>query len=156
MKELLYEEWYHIPGFNGYIINGYGDVRSLKFYNACPEGIYIKYHGGKRNDGYYELSDNKNVRVKKSKKELLNLVKNSENTYIQPEGTIYMGSRNKGYMNYDKKYPNNKGIVKIDIINNTTEIIEKSSNNSIDNIGLSFSSFNQFKKKEPEPMVRFY
>lgn len=149
MNKLLDNTWYHIPGFNGYVINTSGDVKSLKFMNANPDGIPIKYYNNK-NGGYYILSDDKNVRRKRTKEELLDIVRNNKSLYIFKEGTIYMGSRNKGFMNYNKYYKSNMGKeIKINIRPQVIELPEEK------NITLSFPSLQNFYRQS-EPMVRFY
>lgn len=117
-NQLLEEVWYHIPGFNGYVINTEGRIKSMKNFKKYPGGIYIKYNSRKDGGGHYELSDDKNVRQKKSKEELLDLVINSSTLYTLDDDKTYIGSRNKGYMNYSKHHPNDEGTVKINIAGN--------------------------------------
>lgn len=102
MNKLLDNVWYHIPEFNGYVINNEGLVRSMKFFNSNPEGIYIKYTTRKNGTGYYELSDYYNKRVKRSKEELLELVKTSPTLYMLNNDSVYIGSRNVGSIHVKK------------------------------------------------------
>ena len=81
------ENWRHIPGFNGYFVNENGLVLSFKNFNKYPNGQLLKHK-----NGYYNLSNNKNERVRIHYSELLNLCNNS-NTISLGQGT-YKGSRN--------------------------------------------------------------
>lgn len=152
--ELIEELWYHIPGFNGYLIDKYGVVKSLKNFKAYPEGIFINSKTDRQHLRYYILSDNRNERRKMYVHELLDLVKNSESTYHLRDNEVYLGGRNRGYMNYQKKHPNNKGIVKIDIREGTTIIPRKEK----EEVKLDFPSFEKFneEEKKPEQIVKFY
>lgn len=89
--------WYMIEGFNGYEINAEGVVRSMKMMNADP-GHYIKLYSKNTDDPYYILSNNFNKRVKKTRRELLDLVFHSGLPLkSRDENAIYMGSRNKHF-----------------------------------------------------------
>lgn len=122
-NKLLDKVWYHIPGFNGYVINTEGRIKSMKNFRKYPGGLYIKYTSRKDGSGYYVLSDDKNARQKRSKEELLDLVANSPSLYTLDDDKTYIGSRNKGYMNNNNKYPNGEGTVTIDITSDSGPMI---------------------------------
>ena len=87
--------WYHIPGFNGYLINEDGDVRSMKMMYADPGHPLKRY--GKQNP-YYILSNDNNEKTKVTVKELLEIVFHSDKSdYATPvyENDVYLGGRNK-------------------------------------------------------------
>jgi hypothetical protein len=152
--ELIEGLWYPIPGFNGYTINNYGVVKSMKNFKAYPEGIFIQPKVDKHQQRYYILSDDRNERKKMYAHELISLAINSAARPLK-DNEICLGGRNRGYANYQKKHPNNKGTIKIDIREGTTIIPRKEK----EEIKLSFSSFDKFKeeeKKKPEPIVIFY
>ena len=92
--------WYMIEGFNGYEINEDGVVRSMKMMNANPGHCIKLYTDGF--EPYYILSDNFNKRVRKTQRELLDLVFNS-GLPLKPrnENAVYMGGRNKPFY-FDK------------------------------------------------------
>jgi hypothetical protein len=152
-NELLYEQWYHIPGFNGYVINNCGDVKSFKFFKSSPNGIILSRKTDKEGSDYYVLTNDKNIRQKISVDKLLQLMRNTKDLYTQPEGSSYVASRNRGFMNYAKKYPTDNGTP--DSIY-TNSILENRKKNDYDpnDVKLDFS-FMQ-KKKESIPMVKFY
>lgn len=149
MNELLNNLYYAIPGFNGYFINTDGVVKSMKMFKKYPNGIFLKY---RHKDGnYYELSNDKNKRIRKKVNELLDLVINSRTIYVINDKETFCGSRNKGYMNYNYHHPNNEGTAKIDIFGKT-EIIPLQP--KLDNIILKFPF--EIEEKKSECMVVFY
>lgn len=98
--------WYMIEGFNGYEINEEGIVRSMKMMYANP-GHHLKLS----KEGYYTLSNNENKRVRKTPKELVNLVFHSGKPLIpRDENAVYLGSRNKRFY-FDDTLKNKKGEV---------------------------------------------
>ena len=93
--------WYMIEGFNGYEINKDGQVRSMKMMWKNP-GHLLKLD----KHGYYTLSNNENKRVRRTPKQLLNLVFNS-GLELRPrnENEIYLGGRNKQFYFDEGIYP---------------------------------------------------
>lgn len=85
--------WYMIEGFNGYEINEQGRVRSMKMMWKDP-GHLLKLS----DEGYYTLSNNENKRVRRTPKQLIDLVFNS-GIPLKPrsEDSVYMGGRNKHF-----------------------------------------------------------
>ena len=82
-------DWRHIPGFNGYLINSDGIVMSHKRFNSYPNGYFIQFR-----DGYYTLTNMDNKRVRMTPKELLELCdKYPDYAYSGGKG-VYKGSRN--------------------------------------------------------------
>lgn len=103
--------WYMIEGFNGYEINENGQVRSMKMMWKDP-GHLLKLD----KHGYYTLSNNCNKRVKRTPKQLIDLVFNS-GLPLKPrnENAIYMGGRNKKFYFDEGIYPkDNNDTVKMD------------------------------------------
>ena len=83
-------DWRHIPGFNGYMINSDGFVLSYKHFNTYPNGRFIQTD----EYGYYTLTNMDNKRVKMKPQKLLELCeKDPEYAYSGGKGT-YKGSRN--------------------------------------------------------------
>lgn len=155
MVQLLDGLWYHIPDFNGYLIDKYGVVKSEKFQYAHPEGLFIKYNHSDGN--YYILTDIKNRRKRRSKEQLLNAVRNG-NGYCQEDNEVFMGGRNRGWQNYDKYHPNDAGTVSLNVGGMPTIIPKVTPNKDPENVKLEFNSFKKYLdgKKEPEQMVWFY
>ena len=81
-------DWKHIPGYNGYMINSDGFVLSFKNFRKYPNGQFIKH-----NNGYYVLSNNENKRERVHYSYLLELCKNTDKNISAGTGT-YKGSRN--------------------------------------------------------------
>lgn len=61
-----------------------------------------------------------------------------------------MGSRNRGWSKYTTKHPDDKGTVKIDIMNSASEFIERDKPKEI-TLRFPFEF-----KKDSENMVKFY
>lgn len=96
--------WYMIEGFNGYEINENGEVRSMKMMHADP-GHLLKLD----KNGYYNLSNNENKRVRRTPQQLLDLVFNSGLPLVpRKDEAIYMGGRNKRCF-FDDTLKNVKG-----------------------------------------------
>ena len=121
-----YFEWYDIPGFNGYQISchiGSNDhfIRSYKYKNQYPYGILLlpKNHDPLNPDlekVIYQLTDNDNMRINISVKDIIELVKNN---HLYPHSTAFMyhklqSTRNSRiFINQDpEKTSNKKGLVK--------------------------------------------
>lgn len=107
------QQWYYIPGFNGYELSNYGNVRSMKNFNKYPFGTLCREKNGK-----YELSTNDNVRVNVTKSELIRLASTEETVrviYGFPRPTFYrdIGSRNqRKFIDFEKVKKNKKAIKK--------------------------------------------
>ena len=119
-------EWYDIPGFNGYQMSCHMNsndhfIRSYKYKNQYPYGILIlpKNKDSILSENHekiiYQLSDNDNMRIQLSLKDIYELVKNNH-TY--PNSTAHTlqwkSSRNSRMcINQDpEKTANKKGLVK--------------------------------------------
>lgn len=156
MNQLLDNSWYHIPDYNGYVINNKGIVKSMKNFNACPEGMFIKQKTDRNGEAYYELTGLKNKREKVYVSKILNSLYNADGLYVLGDNEVYMGARNRGYMNYQKKFPNDRGTMQPHIPGQPIVIPRIRKDEGPKEVKLSFPSFEKFKKPEPEPMVRFY
>lgn len=74
--------WFRIPGFNGYEISDYKNIRSMKFFKSHKFGTLVKYSINKDGEKVYELSDNDNMRIKITEKEIIqNTFMNNPNLY---------------------------------------------------------------------------
>lgn len=155
MNDLLDGVWYHIPDYNGYVINKHGVVKSMKHFNAYPEGIFIKCHKDRNGDYYYELTGLKNKREKVYVDVIFTSLMLSDNIYTLGDNEVYMGARNRGYVNYQKKFPNDTGTMQPHIPGQPT-VISSGKASKEKEVTLEFLSFDQFQTKGPEPMVRFY
>ena len=82
-------DWQHIPGFNGYMINSDGFVLSFKNFRKYPNGQYLKH-----TNGYYVLSNNQNERKRMHYSELLDLCNNTDKHIAADPNKTYKGSRN--------------------------------------------------------------
>ena len=87
-KDTMNNDWRHIPGFNGYMINSDGFVLSFKNFNKNPNGQFLKH-----NNGYYTLTNNENERKRVHYTELLKLCDEADSN-IGATGGTYKGSRN--------------------------------------------------------------
>lgn len=106
------QQWYYIPGYNGYEISNYGNVRSMKNFKRYQFGTLCR-----ENNGKYELSTNNNERVKVDRQELFKLASEGINKYIvyrYPRSTMYsdIGSRNQRKFIDFEKVSNNKRKIK--------------------------------------------
>lgn len=88
----IVNQWMHIPRFNGYQINTFGDVRSFKHYKTNEEGYYIKVEYDKHKRPYVYITDDTKTRRKMYIYELMNLAFNPYNHALQPViGINYCG-----------------------------------------------------------------
>ena len=87
--------WYMIPGFNGYEINKFKQIRSFKNYRVFPRGYLIKTYRDRKGKHYIHLTDNNNIRRKMYIDDLWTLVQKDPNKYIRTTSDTYGGSRNK-------------------------------------------------------------
>ena len=114
-KEMGFEIWYQIPGYNGYEIKFsklygktfdhgiglYHTVRSTKNFKKYPNGYEIQYlHiSGKQNkivDSYYELSNNDNKRIRLTVIDVLETInRNPDYSLAVPDNMLNIVSRNK-------------------------------------------------------------
>lgn len=94
--------WFYIPNYNGYELSNDGYIRSMKHWRKYPFGLIIRPD----KNGYYELSNNQNKRVKVKMEEILELIKNNPYHVTGYPRKTYMvdrSSRNQAYFIKDKQ-----------------------------------------------------
>ena len=117
--------WVMIPGFNGYEINEYGQVRSFKMFRANPGHIMKLDSSGK-----YTLSNDMNERVRISPQELMQISFTEKNIANNTRGDnmIHIGSRNKVFVDEPKRNKTLRELKEPSITVNLGSIIDKLNN----------------------------